>query len=116
MGNTKVKKLGYSFDSKLESAVHDLLLLRERAGEIKNIKQQVNIHLTLAKILYQVDFSHEDCKTGQEEYTEAKGFETAVYRIKRRLWLWYGPGKLTVYKGSYSKPFIDEVIIPKGGE
>lgn len=112
-GRKKVNKLGYTFDSKLESAVHDILLLRERAGEIRNIKQQVSVYLTLARILYKVDFSFEDCANGVEEYTEAKGFETTDYRLKRRLWIHYGPGKLTIYKGSHTKPYVDEIIIPK---
>ncbi len=111
-GRTKVKKLGYTFDSKLESAVHDILLLREKAGEIRNIKQQVNVHLTAARILYKPDFSYELVETGETEYVEAKGMVTPVYAIKRRLWIHYGAGKLYIYKGSHTKPYLDEIIIP----
>lgn len=110
---TKVKKLGYTFDSKLESAVHDILLLRERAGEIKEIKQQVNVHLTLAKILYKPDFSYVDCATGETVYVEAKGFPGPIFNLKKRLWKFYGDGKLEIWKGTYQKPYLDEIVIPQ---
>jgi hypothetical protein len=112
-GRKKVNKLGITFDSKLESAVHDLLLLREKAGEIRNIRQQVSVHLTLAKILYKPDFSFEVVATGETEYVEAKGLVTPVFAIKKRLWEFYGPSKLTIYKGGYRKPYLDEIVIPK---
>lgn len=111
-GRTKVKKLGYTFDSKLESAVHDIHLLREKAGEIRNIKQQVSVYLTAARILYKADFSYELVETGETEYAEAKGVSTQSWAIKLRLWRCYGPGKLYLYKGSYTKPYLDEIIIP----
>jgi hypothetical protein len=62
------------------------------------------------------DFFYLDVNTKEECYAEAKGFETSDYRIKRRLWTVYGPGQLTVWGGSYKKPFIKEVIIPKRGK
>jgi hypothetical protein len=112
-GRKKVKKLGYTFDSKLESAVHDILLLREKAGEIRNIKQQVNVHLTAAKILYKPDFSYELVETGETEYAEAKGLTLPLFQVKKRLWAFYGPGKLYIYKGSHTKPYLDEIVISK---
>lgn len=112
-GAKEVNKSGRRFDSKLESALHDYLLEQERAGEIRDIKQQVRVKLTLAEIVYIPDFSYIDVKTGKTCYAESKGFETDVWRIKRRLWAFYGCGPLFVFKGSYKKLYLHEVIIPK---
>lgn len=106
-----VKTNGYS--SKLEAAIRNILELSVKAGALKNIKNQVNVRLTAAQILYIVDFTAEDAQTGELYYYEAKGFETAVWRIKRRLWMHYGPGQLFVFKGSYKTPMLFETIKPK---
>ena len=114
-GAKEVTKAGRRFDSRLESALHDYLLEQERAGEIRDIKQQVRVKLTLAEIVYIPDFSYIDVKTEKTCYAEAKGVETDVWRIKRRLWAFYGPNgsPLYVFKGSYKKLYLHEVIIPK---
>lgn len=85
-----------------------------KAGEITELKLQVPVYLTDAKIMSRVDFQFVNCKTGQIEYAEAKGFQTDVWRIKRRLWLSYGPAICTIWVGNYKKPYIGEVLIPKG--
>lgn len=108
-----VHKPGKWFSSRLESALHDYLLEQERAGEISDIRQQVRVKLTLAEIVYIPDFSAVDVKTGQTCYYESKGFETDVWRIKRRLWVFYGNGPLYVFKGTYKKLYLHEVIIPR---
>ena len=59
------------------------------------------------------DFKVECLKTNEIYWVEAKGFETDVYRIKRRLWLWYGPGRLEVYKGSAQRVTLFETLVPK---
>lgn len=33
-------------------------------------------------------------------FFEAKGFETEVWRLKRRLWKFYGPGPLEVWRSA----------------
>lgn len=101
-----------NFGSKLENAVHNVLLNRQDAGTLTDIKCQQKVYLTEARILYIVDFSFTDMSTklGVTRYCEAKGFETAVWRIKRRLWEFYGPGPLEVWAGSYARPFLKEVI------
>ena len=99
-----------NFASKLEKAVYETLRIMEACKEIKNIRTQTQVHLSDAKILYKPDFEYENCKTGETEWAEAKGVETAEWRIKRRLWIHYGPGKLNVWKGSYSKPYLHETI------
>lgn len=101
---------GYSFASKMERDLFDYLKLLEKAKEISNIKLQVSVYLTEARILYKPDFSYE--KENETIYAEMKGFETAVWRIKRRLWKHYGPGILEVYKTNRSGVYLHETIIP----
>lgn len=110
---TKFKnQITNGFASKLEAALYQHLFLLEKAGEIFEIQTQDHVYLTDARILYIPDFKFKN-KDGIEEWAEAKGYETDVWRIKRRLWSYYGPGRLTVFKGSANKLRIDEVIVPK---
>ncbi|TXH43498.1 MAG: DUF1064 domain-containing protein, partial [Desulfurellales bacterium] len=111
--NNRVKTPGQSFDSQLEAAIHQMLLLRERAGEIKNIRSQVTLRLTLAKIGYRVDFVATDCKTGLDFGIEAKGFPTEVWNIKKRLYRFYGPFRLEIWTGSHNNPKLTEIIVPE---
>lgn len=112
-GNKKTEHAGYSFGSKLEAAGFDLLKLKELAGEIKILNVQDRVSLTNANIIYIADFKCLDIATNKEYWVEIKGFETDVWRIKRRLWMHYGPGRLIVYKGNKHGLFIDEEILPK---
>lgn len=102
-----------NFPSKLESAVYEMLLWRERAKEIKNIKRQHCVKMTLADISWKIDFSFEDNKTGEICFVEAKGIETSDYRIKKRLWAYYGLGVLEIWKGSYKSIYLEETIVTK---
>lgn len=112
-GRKKVDHAGYRFDSKLEAALFDYLKLRELAGEIKDIQAQDTVYLTAARIMYKPDFKYLDIATGVYEWAEAKGFETTDYRIKRRLWMHYGPGKLQVFHGGHTRLSLKEILIPK---
>lgn len=111
--NIKTSAGGFSFDSKAEASLYAILRLREAAGEISDIAVKPNVHLTDAKILCIPDFSYIDATSGSTIYAEMKGFETPVWRIKRRLWKFYGPGPLEVYMGSYKNPTLRETIIPQ---
>ena len=105
---------GRSFHSGLERDTYEHLKLLERAGEIEDLKCQVHVLLTRAEIKSIIDFSWKNTKTGEIEYGEAKGFETEVWLLKKKLWKYYGPGKLTIFKGRVNKFIsIAEVIIPK---
>lgn len=111
-GNVKSKdEEGRSFDSAMERARFRELELLQRSGHISDLKCQVQVHLTFAKILYKPDFSY--IEHSVTIYEEVKGFETATWRIKRRLWMYYGPGPLRIYKGSAAYLKLDEEIIPK---
>ena len=109
----KVTHSGYSFASKLESSLYGILLLMQKAGEIKEIQVQDTVYLTDARIMYKPDFKctrHDDTVF----WAESKGYETTDWRIKRRLWMHYGPGELQIWNGSHTNPKLHEVIKPKG--
>jgi len=109
-GAKKVENHGsYSFGSKLEAAVFDLLNLQLNLGLILNIQVQDSIYLTESEILYKPDFKVTGID-GSSYWVEAKGFKTPVWAIKKRLWKNYGPGELHIYEGSHAKPKLAEVI------
>lgn len=102
------------FPSKLESAVYDLLLVRQNVGEIREIKRQQTVVLQAGpretRIAWKVDFSCEEIASGQELYIEAKGIETAEYRLKLKLWRANPPGALEIWKGNYKRLVLAERI------
>ncbi len=113
-GNEKPILDGRSFGSKLEAAVYQELRLREKAGDLVFIQQQDHVYLTEARIHYIPDFLCTDPITGINFWVEAKGMETPEWRLKLKLWRFYGPGKLEIYKGSHLRPVLIEVVTPKG--
>lgn len=103
----------HSFASKFEGALYLWLKLREKNDEIFEIKCQETVYLTDAKIIYKPDFSYFDINSGTRIYAEAKGYETSDWRIKRKLWMFYGPGKLEIYKGSANNFKLYETLDPQ---
>lgn len=103
------------FHSKLEGAVYDILLMRQKQGEIATIECQKKIEFRIkeTKILgYIPDFK---CTTTEGElfFVEAKGKGVdALWPVKRKLWLVCGPAPLEVFMGDYRKPFLEEIINP----
>jgi len=113
-GNKKVKAYGYSFDSKLERAVFEMLAAWAETGEITDLKHHPGtVYLTDARIGFRPDFSWTNAKNGDTVWGEAKGLETDVYKIKKRLWTCYGPGILLVWKGKPDSLKLVETIIPR---
>lgn len=116
-GNTakRVKTPGQAFDSKLEAAVFQILKLREKAGEIKNIRSQVTLRLTRANIGYRCDFVATDCATGEDFGIEGKGdYPNEVWAIKKRLCKYYFPlSRLEIWTGSHNNPKLTEIIVPE---
>lgn len=112
-GNKKVEHAGLWFDSQLEKALFDLLSLKQRAGEIRDLAHHPGtVYLSEARVQYRPDFRFTNCENEEVEYAESKGFETSDWRIKRRLWQSYGPGKLYIYKGSAGRLKLAETLIP----
>jgi hypothetical protein len=102
-----------SFASVGEAGCYDYLRALEQAGEIEILQTQASVYLTAARILYKPDFRILDRKLHCEVWVEYKGFETPEWRIKRRLWEYYGPGPLRIYKGAGRNFRLHEKILPK---
>jgi len=103
---------GHVFASKAEGACYSMLKLQELAEEIKILSLQDKVYLTHAKILYKPDFKIMDLTLNKIVWIEFKGKETASWGIKRRLWKFYGPGPLRIFKASGSRIYLHEEIIP----
>jgi hypothetical protein len=109
---------GHRFDSKLELQVHGLLELQEKQGELSNIRHHPKeVRLTRSGVIYKPDYVVFDAKLQTDVWVEAKGFETSDWRIKRRLWMHYGPGLLRIYRaGGAGWPMLHEEIQPPQGD
>ena len=94
---------GIAFASKAEATLYQYLKL-----EGIKLTLQPKVYLTKAKILYKPDFQ----EMGAHVYYEMKGMETTSWRLKRRLWIAYGPGYLLIYKMKGNKPYLFESINP----
>ena len=74
-------------------------------------RQKKNVKLT-AGIAMRPDFFFECFKCDHIEYHEYKGFETAIYKLKKKLWKEHGPAKLYVWKGTGKNLKIVETLTP----
>jgi len=106
----KAQRTADGFPSKLEAAVYQLLLLREKANEITDIRRQHKVLLTKAEIPWKIDFSFTDIASGKTVYCEAKGVTDERFKLFQKLWPFYGHGPLEVWRGSYLKPKLAEII------
>lgn len=84
-GNEKEGK----YHSKYEAEVAGKLAALEHMGKITNLKEQVRIVLVpgngrLRPIIYVADFTYLDLDGGLH-VLDAKGFKTAIYRLKKRM-------------------------------
>lgn len=113
-GNKRVSFDKYSFASNFEKIIYQWLKARETAGEVRVIKTQHKVLLTEAKIAYYADFLVLDLTTNTEFLVEAKGMDTDVWKIKKRLYACYGPMPLEIYKGSKTSFHLAERIVPTG--
>lgn len=107
---TKVTWKGRSFDSKLEAAVAVILQDMENKGDISDLQYQAEVKLTRAGITYKPDFRF--MRDGVQWFAEAKGFDSPTWPIKKRLWKHYGPAPLEIWKGTYQRPVLKEVVNP----
>lgn len=90
---------GIKFASMAEGELYCLLKVTH-----SEIYCQPKIYLTKAKILYKPDFFCKDI------FYEMKGFETDAWKLKKRLWEFYGPGPLHIYKMVKRKPELVEIL------
>lgn len=107
--NVVTERDGYTFASKAEANDYTTLTLLETAGAIRNLKPHP--HFVLQEkftdvsgvkhraIEYVADFSFEECDTGKLVVVDSKGVETAVFKIKQKLFLYrYPQYELQVWK------------------
>ena len=111
-GNSRIKDGDRSFGSKLERTVFEILLLRQKAGEIIEVKCQP--HVTLDPIGWKCipDYSFVWTDTGKLFYCEAKGCEVDRWLATKALWKIFGPAPMEIWVGDWKKPFLKEVIKP----
>lgn len=93
-GARRARLDGLSFDSELERDWWARLCLTQRAGQIRDLKRQVNIPLIGRDgpiltpkgrpMQYRADFTYLD-RTGALIVADAKGFRTEVYTLKRAI-------------------------------
>jgi len=106
---------GRRFDSQLERNRATELVLLQRAKDIRNLRFQEMVYLTAERIGFRCDFYYEERvkpRVFRPVYEDAKGFETPRWRIIKRLWKHYGPGKLRVTKdaGGGRIKTVEEII------
>lgn len=97
--NKKVYYDGHWFDSQKEKAWYIKFKLMEKAGEIYDLKLQVEFILletirlgdtTFKKTKYIADFTYYD-KDNKYHVVDVKGVKTDVYKLKKKLMAWkYG--------------------------
>ena len=91
----KVEYQGYIFDSKFECTYFAYLQELEKKGEITNLQRQVKYELLSRQtdskgkflyhpIEYKSDFEYDDIQ-GAHHTVDTKGFKTADFRIKQKL-------------------------------
>lgn len=87
---------GHAFDSKKEAKYYSELKIREKAGEIKELKLQPRFLLQngfsyngkrYRKIEYIADFEYFDVMENKHVVVDVKGYKTDVYQIKKKLFL-----------------------------
>jgi len=88
-GNNRVEFNGKMYDSQREAGVAAKLQALERTGKIREYREQHRIQLVpgdgkLRPVVYVADFYYVDLD-GTPHVLDAKGFKTAVYRLKKRL-------------------------------
>lgn len=94
-GNRKTYVGGQAFDSALEARRFQELRLLERAGAIRDLQTQVKFELQPAfekhgkkyrPIYYVADFVYYDVQKGLNVVEDAKGYDTDVYKIKKKMY------------------------------
>ncbi len=86
--NVKTVIDGYTFDSKKEAAYYVQLKLRQQAGEIRDLKRQVQFDLVVRGhhvCAYRADFVYVDCATDKTVVADSKGYRTSTYALKAKL-------------------------------
>lgn len=110
----RVHHAGRSFHSKGERDCYEYLKMLERNGEIEQIECQVTTPLT-AGITHKTDFKCFDLRRNEPLWVEYKGMSDQRWRDIKKLWRFYGPGRLRIYAGYGMRMKLVEEIIPERG-
>ena len=112
-----VNNNGRMNDSKFEAGYANELILRKKAGDIKDFEEQVTLDLEVngyRVCTYRIDFIvyHND---GMTEYVECKGYPTDVWKLKWKLFEALFTDKpdtrLTIeMQGKYKPPKLRKLI------
>ncbi len=109
-----VCSVGHHHPSALESSVCELLILREKAGDIRILKYQASVELAYG-IKWKIDWSFEQGPDWILTYAEAKGADTPDFRLKLRMFReGAGKGPLELWRGTHARPYLEKIIHPKG--
>jgi hypothetical protein len=93
--NVKTTVAGLTFDSRKEAERWIVLLARQQAGEIRDLRRQVPYQLkcptgdpliALVVAEYLADFDYIECATNEHIVEDTKGYRTRLYVLKRK-WL-----------------------------
>ena len=81
-------------------------------GLITNLQRQVKVNFfSNPSISTVIDFSF--FEHGRQIFVEAKGVSTPVWIIKKKLWVHRIDKELRIYKGSWRRPFLKEIVCKK---
>jgi len=100
---------GDDYRSKLESEVHGMLKLLERAGKIKNIRREQTIQIT-PSIKHKLDFVVFDIERGVDIGIEAKGFEDSRWTTVAQAYKDFAPMPIQVWKKDKGRVFMFKEI------
>lgn len=103
---------GHPHPSKLECAVCEILILREKSGDIRNLKWQATVELDY-QVRWKIDWSFEQSPDWHLRFAEAKGKEDRDFKLKFRMWCnGCAKGPLELWRGNHRRPYLDIVIMP----
>lgn len=99
---------GIKFASQAEAEYYLELKFREKTGVIKLLELQPAVKMTYSNIKYVADFLIEE--DGRQVFIDVKGVMTPVFKLKLKLWRYYGKGLLRlVQKKRFGFEVIDEI-------
>lgn len=93
-GNKRIFFMGRWFDSKAEANHYLELVLRQKAGQIRNLQCQVPYELipkqavngkTWHATTYRADFVYDDLTDMKTHVVDVKGKKTEAYQLKKKL-------------------------------
>jgi hypothetical protein len=96
--------------SELAKSVYAILQDRLAAGEIRNLRREVRVELTAAKVPCKIDFAFEAAPDWRERFAEAKGDQSQFWRAYTKLWERYGPAPLDIWRGTAARPVITRAV------